>query len=59
MVEEGLKAGDRIVVAGLQRIRPGVIVAPNEVPMNAPVKAVKFLKTEGRGSRHEYFALFR
>lgn len=28
VVESGLKAGDRIVVNGLQRIRPGAIVAP-------------------------------
>ena len=28
VVENGLKAGDRIVVNGLQRIRPGAIVAP-------------------------------
>jgi multidrug efflux system membrane fusion protein len=28
VVESGLKAGDRIVVNGLQRIRPGAVVAP-------------------------------
>ncbi|HEV7414827.1 MAG TPA: efflux RND transporter periplasmic adaptor subunit, partial [Tianweitania sediminis] len=28
IVESGLTAGDRIVVSGLQRIRPGVLVAP-------------------------------
>ena len=28
VVESGLKAGDKIVVNGLQRIRPGAIVAP-------------------------------
>jgi multidrug efflux system membrane fusion protein len=30
VVESGLKAGDRIVVNGLQRVRPGVVVAPQE-----------------------------
>lgn len=30
IVEKGLSAGDRIVVNGLQRVRPGVIVAPQE-----------------------------
>ncbi|MFN3500680.1 MAG: efflux RND transporter periplasmic adaptor subunit [Allorhizobium sp.] len=30
IVETGLDAGDRIVVSGLQRIRPGVVVAPQE-----------------------------
>ncbi|MDE1158373.1 MAG: efflux RND transporter periplasmic adaptor subunit [Neorhizobium sp.] len=30
IVEKGLSAGDRIVVNGLQRIRPGAVVAPQE-----------------------------
>lgn len=30
IVEDGLNAGDRIVVNGLQRIRPGVVVAPQD-----------------------------
>jgi multidrug efflux system membrane fusion protein len=34
-VTEGLKAGERIVVNGLQRVRPGVEVAPKEVAMDA------------------------
>jgi len=33
VVESGLKAGDRIVVNGLQRVRPGDVVAPTVVPM--------------------------
>ena len=35
VVTSGLKAGERIVVNGLQRVRPGVVVAPQDVPMNA------------------------
>lgn len=35
VVTSGLKAGERIVVNGLQRVRPGVVVAPQEVPMDA------------------------
>ena len=35
VVTSGLKAGERIVVNGLQRVRPGVQVAPQEVPMAA------------------------
>lgn len=31
IVESGLKAGENIVVNGLQRIRPGVVVAPQPV----------------------------
>jgi membrane fusion protein, multidrug efflux system len=39
----GLKAGDRIVVNGLQRVRPGAPIAPEVVPMttasaSAPVR---------------------
>jgi multidrug efflux system membrane fusion protein len=30
IVETGLNAGDRIVVSGLQRIRPGAVVAPQD-----------------------------
>ena len=34
IVTSGLEAGERIVVNGLQRIRPGVLVAPEAVAMN-------------------------
>ncbi|WP_309085611.1 efflux RND transporter periplasmic adaptor subunit [Chelativorans sp.] len=33
IVEEGLKAGERIVVNGLQRVRPGALVDPQPVSM--------------------------
>jgi multidrug efflux system membrane fusion protein len=33
IVLSGLKADERIVVNGLQRIRPGSLVAPQPVPM--------------------------
>jgi membrane fusion protein, multidrug efflux system len=32
----GLKPGERIVVNGLQRVRPGAPISPQEVPMAAP-----------------------
>jgi multidrug efflux system membrane fusion protein len=35
VVKEGLKADERIVVNGLQRIRPGALVAPQVVEMSA------------------------
>lgn len=35
VVASGLKAGEQIVVNGLQRVRPGVEVAPQVVPMDA------------------------
>lgn len=34
VVTSGLAAGDRIVVNGLQRVRPGVLLAPQPVAMN-------------------------
>ena len=33
VVREGLKAGERIVVNGLQRVRPGMVIKPRVVPM--------------------------
>ncbi len=35
VVTSGLKAGETIVVNGLQRVRPGAVVAPQSVPMTA------------------------
>jgi membrane fusion protein (multidrug efflux system) len=32
IVEEGLQSGDRVIVEGLQRVRPGVRVLPREAP---------------------------
>jgi multidrug efflux system membrane fusion protein len=34
IVTSGLQAGERIVVGGVQRVRPGALVAPAEVQMN-------------------------
>ena len=39
IVTTGLKAGERIVVNGLQRVRPGALVAPQEVRMNEVAQA--------------------
>lgn len=36
VARSGLKAGERIVVNGLQRVRPGAPVTPQDVPMAAP-----------------------
>ena len=35
VVTQGLSAGERVVVNGLQRVRPGAVVAPQLVPMLA------------------------
>ena len=37
VVESGLKAGERVIVAGLQKVRPGADVAPSEQPVQAQV----------------------
>ena len=33
IVKSGLKPGERVIVEGLQRVRPGAIVSPQDVPM--------------------------
>jgi multidrug efflux system membrane fusion protein len=38
-VREGLKAGERIIVNGLQRVRPGMVVTPRIVPMEGEAAA--------------------
>jgi multidrug efflux system membrane fusion protein len=35
IVEEGLKGGERVILSGLQRARPGAPVTPQEMPMDA------------------------
>jgi len=35
VVSAGLKAGERVIVNGLQHVRPGTVVAPQAVPMDA------------------------
>lgn len=38
MVRSGLKPGERIIVNGLQRVRPGSVVAPTQVAMDGSVE---------------------
>jgi multidrug efflux system membrane fusion protein len=45
IVTSGLKVGERIIVNGLQRIRPGATVAPESVPM-AEKSELRAAKTE-------------
>ncbi|MGQ3052569.1 MAG: efflux RND transporter periplasmic adaptor subunit [Roseateles sp.] len=35
VVTSGLKAGERVVVGGVQRVRPGTVLAPKDVAMDA------------------------
>ena len=39
MIESGLKAGDKVVVEGLDRLRPGVKIKP--MPWRDPAAAPK------------------
>ena len=39
IVTDGLQPGERIVVSGLQRVRAGTLVAPQQVPMTPPAAA--------------------
>jgi multidrug efflux system membrane fusion protein len=41
VVREGLHSGEKIVVSGLQRVRPGAPVTPQDVPMTAGADVVK------------------
>ncbi|HEY0296558.1 MAG TPA: efflux RND transporter periplasmic adaptor subunit [Bordetella sp.] len=41
VVTQGLKTGERIVVNGLQRLRPGDVVAPSAVSMDDRTSAIK------------------
>jgi membrane fusion protein (multidrug efflux system) len=41
IVTDGLKAGERIIVEGLQKARPGSIVTPTEQPATAEPAAAK------------------
>ena len=40
IVREGLKPGEKIVVNGLQRVRPGAPIAPQVVPMTATASGI-------------------
>jgi RND family efflux transporter MFP subunit len=41
LIGTGLKAGERIVIDGFQRVRPGITVTPAPSPANAPKAAGK------------------
>jgi len=52
IVDAGLKPGERIVVNGLQRVRPGDAIAPQVVPMQAEGDAPGAAKAaEARGDK--------
>lgn len=47
LVRSGLKAGDVIVVNGLQKVRPGMAVSPTKVPMTEPSTLDKQFPAKG------------
>lgn len=51
VVTTGLKAGERIVVNGLQRIRPGALVEPQAVPMTGTAAAADAAKKTNLAER--------
>ena len=46
VVRDGLKAGEKIVVNGLQRVRPGAPITPTVVPMDSDPLAANVAKKE-------------
>ncbi|MEX5745145.1 efflux RND transporter periplasmic adaptor subunit [Massilia sp. X63] len=51
VVRSGLKAGEKIVVGGLQRVRPGAPVAPQMVPMDADASATAAALAKAKGEQ--------
>ena len=48
VVRDGLKVGEKIVVNGLQRVRPGAPITPTVVPMDADPLAANVAKPEAK-----------
>ena len=50
VIEEGLKEGERVIVEGIQKVRPGVVVAATEAPP-APAAAQAGGAPSGQGAK--------
>jgi multidrug efflux system membrane fusion protein len=48
VVRDGLKPGESIVVNGMQRVRPGMSVAPTEIHMDAKLRAPAMPLAQGK-----------
>jgi len=46
IVREGVGPEERIVVAGIQKMRPGLVVAPEERAIDAPASPMPTLPTK-------------
>jgi hypothetical protein len=53
VVRDGLHEGDVIVVSGLQRVRPGVIVAPKKASMVAQPGSLSNASAQSALAGHE------
>lgn len=51
LVTGGLKAGDRVIVEGVQRVRPGVVVNPQQWKPSAPVQVEIQGKVQGQAAQ--------
>ncbi|HZX29545.1 MAG TPA: efflux RND transporter periplasmic adaptor subunit [Telluria sp.] len=52
VVRAGLKAGENIVVNGLQRVRPGAPVTPQIVPMEGEAKPAAMAAADSKAKEH-------
>lgn len=50
-IESGLKAGERLIVDGLQKVRPGMVVAPKQAEAPEPDAAPKGKGDKGKGDQ--------
>jgi membrane fusion protein, multidrug efflux system len=53
LVQSGLKQGDKVIVGGLQKVRPGMVVAASEVAWPTPGTAATAVPASGQAQRHE------
>ncbi|MFT3731995.1 MAG: efflux RND transporter periplasmic adaptor subunit [Hyphomicrobium sp.] len=51
IITKGLQAGDRVIVAGLQRVRPGVQVAPEPVAVNGQPLSEEHAAADSRNDK--------
>jgi multidrug efflux pump subunit AcrA (membrane-fusion protein) len=59
VIEDGLTAGERVIVNGLQYVRPGIVVEPKLVDMPVPpaagdpAKSARAVKSPGPAAKSE------
>jgi membrane fusion protein (multidrug efflux system) len=53
VVQSGLKQGDKVIVEGLQKVRPGMVVAAKEIAWPTPGAAATAVPAPGQARRDE------